>query len=177
MEYFFVKVDKRLRHLPEIGFPREPVGAIKTVSGTTQTNGNLIVHVKANNGIKTEYSDYFVAPCFMIAEKFHTIFEKYQKNISFRRVMLIEKEEQKPYFLFVPPVIECEDKKDTIYETDGSIKSLVLDKEKVGTNRIFSVEGMKKSLIVRLDVAESILRREPNGIWFEPVRTTEGGEE
>ena len=174
MEYFYMKVDKRIQRLPDMEFPRELITSKGMVTEISRIVGSIMVKVKALNGLKTVYPDYFSTPYFLIAEKFHKIFEKYQSDIFFHRVMLVEKEMQTPYFLFIPPEIECENKEETTYERDGSIKCLVLDESKVGGNRIFRVKGMSKTVIVRLDAAESVLRREPNGIWFEPVAVNGG---
>lgn len=52
------------------------------------------------------------------------------------------------------------------------MQNFVLDVEKVGRRAIFLAKDFNRRLIVRLDVAESILRREANGIWFEPVKVS-----
>lgn len=36
--------------------------------------------------------------------------------------------------------------------------------------KIFMAKDFNREVVVRLDIAESILRREANGIWFEPVK-------
>lgn len=72
--------------------------------------------------------------------------------------------------MMIPPSLECADKGKTTYDNAGNILEFVLDAESVGRNRIFRVSELKNQIAVRLDVAESILRRDATGIWFEPLK-------
>ncbi len=48
------------------------------------------------------------------------------------------------------------------------VKKIVLDKEKIKNHKIFRIKESDKTLVVvRLDVAESLLRREFEGIYLE----------
>ena len=55
------------------------------------------------------------------------------------------------------------------YDPEMTIyKKIVLDKEKIQEKKIFRIKEISKNLVVvRLDVAESILRRKPKGICLE----------
>ena len=49
-------------------------------------------------------------------------------------------------------------------------KKIVLDKEKIKDKKIFKIkESSKTMVVVRLDVAESILRRKPKGVFLEKL--------
>lgn len=50
------------------------------------------------------------------------------------------------------------------------MQEFVLDVEKTEGRKIFMAKDFNREVVVRLDIAESILRREANGIWFEPVK-------
>ena len=91
--------------------------------------------------------------------------------------MLIEKGtgRQMPYCLVGAPEIVCTEKTETHAGAEG-IKMLVIEKEEIGDRRIFFARSKGgRLLLVGLDIAESLLRREANGIWFAPVRLLEGG--
>ncbi len=166
MDYFIMETDKRLRRLPQIQLHRELFG-----TGTMKTS---IIYVKEHSGLNIDYADFLEKPGPLIADKFQKILQKYQRNMEFHRVMLTEKEagHQKPYFLMIPQELMCADKEESEYDTRGNVQNFVLDVEKVGRRAIFLAKDFNRRLIVRLDVAESILRREANGIWFEPVKVS-----
>lgn len=159
-----MKTDKRLRRLPQIQMPQ---GLLEGKKDTT-----VIAYVKEHRGLELEYADYLEHPVLLIAEKLRNILQKYQTDAVFQRVMLIEKEtgKQSPYCFMSPPVIACAHKEESRFDVRGNVAELVLDADRVEKRRIFLAEDYHKELLVRLDVAESILRRDSNGIWFEPVK-------
>lgn len=176
MDYFFMKTDKRICRLPKLQLSEE----LLRLKQENIKHGSItsMVYIKGNSGLITEYADYYETPIPLIGERFQKIAQKYQPDAVFHRVILVEKQtgEQRPYYLLLPPEIECADKGESIYDDAGNIEKFVLEEEKVGRQRIFVAKDYKKKLIVRLDVAESILRRGSNGIWFEPILTAKGRE-
>lgn len=165
MDYFIMRTDKRLRRLPQIQLPKE--------FSTMEITKTVFAYVKKYNGMDTEYADYLESPVPLVAGKFQRILQKYQQDMVLQRVMLVEKEtgKQKPYFFMKPPEIICADEKEPESDAGGRIQKFVLNEERVGTRKIFLAGDYNRQLMVRLDVAESILRRESSGIWFEPVKT------
>lgn len=164
MDYFIMKTDKRLHLLPQIEFPKE--------YARMETAKPSIVYVKEYAGLRIDYPDYLEKPFPLIADKFQKILQKYQQDMGFLRIVLIEKMtgQQKTYCLMRPMEIICADKNESQYDKKGNVQDFVLDVEKVEGRKIFLAKDYNKQLLVRLDVAESILRREANGIWFEPVK-------
>ncbi len=173
MDYFLLKTDNRCHNLPQLQLPKELSPTRITKERMQKLGTASMVYVKGNTGMDIEYPDYFDKPLPLIADKFQRILQKYQPNMILHRVMLIEKESgvQKAYHLLMPPEIACAHEQAAGMEVAGNIQDFVLDVEKVGTQKIFLAKDYGRQLLVRLDVAESILRREPNGIWFEPVKT------
>lgn len=174
MDYFIMKTDERLSYLPQMQIPKElsPIGMTK--EKLEKIEAASIIYVRGNHGISIEYADYLEEPILLIADKFQKILKKYQQDMLLHRVTLIEREtgRQKPYYLMMPPEIACADKEESVYDSIGNVKDFVLDVEKAGNRKIFIAEDYSRRLLVRLDVAESILRREANGIWFEPVKSS-----
>lgn len=130
-----------------------------------------VIYVDGIRGLNIEYPDYIASPIPLIAEKLYTILKKYQQDALFHQVVLIEKDtgKQKNYYMMLPPIIESANKEKTVYDRVGNVLDFVLGTECIGRNRIFRVRELKNQIAVRLDVAESILRRDANGIWFEPL--------
>lgn len=171
MDYFFMYPDKRLQNVVQIIQP------IRHLEHPVIEQGKdilkpMIVSVKEHP--RNVYPDYMDEPLRLISEKFKRMMSKYQPDIIFRTVVLLEMKtnRQKVYHLMAAPEIECA-AAESARNLKGHVEQFVLDEEKVGANRIFCASDYGNRLIVRLDVAESILRRTPDGIWFEKATTTE----
>lgn len=171
MEYFIMQTDSRMRRLPQFQAPKE----LLSISGAGQANRKdevSVIYVTGNKGLNIEYPDYISGPIPLIADRLHKILKKYQQDAIFHQVVLIEKDKgtQRVYYMMIPPSLECADKSKTAYDRAGNVLDFVLDAECIGRNKIFRVSELKNQIAVRLDVAESILRRNVGGIWFEPLK-------
>lgn len=175
MDYFIMKTDKRLPRLPKMQIPKELSFMEMTRQKMERITAPSIVYVKGDHGLSIDYADYLEKPIPLIADKFQKILQKYQQDMLLHRVMLVEKETggQRPYYLLIPPEITCVHEEETQYDAMGNVQDFVLDVQKIGNRKIFLAKDYRKQLVVRLDVPESILRREANGIWFEPVKAAE----
>jgi hypothetical protein len=105
---------------------------------------------------------------FLVSKGVERVFSFYDKDIVFKNVALIAEKasEQMPYSL---PILEDADclHGDSEYGY-GSLRKIVLDREKVGRRSVFRIrdEHMQCVTVVRLDVAESLLRRGFKGLSF-----------
>ena len=118
-----------------------------------------------------EYPDY-IEELGVVSGKLKRIMSKYQKDILFKTVVLIEKSnnrQQTYYYLSAPEIQSAVTVQKNMENQKNRENKLILDEEKIGQTRIFSVQHYGKRLIVRLDAAESILRRDSYGVWFEKV--------
>ena len=173
MDYFMMYQDVRVSNVAEL-IP----GSLKLHTLTREQIKNISItktlYVKDRNN--NEYPDYLESEGMLVSEKLKRIMSKYQRDAIFKTVVLIEKKtnRQEIYYLISPPIIECASE-ETVYDRRGSIVEFVLDKEKVGYTRIFCVRNYGNRIFVRLDVAESILRREPYGVSFVKVNVEKGG--
>lgn len=167
-----MQTDTRITRQPQIRLSKEYSTIEAAITNFKKAKENTVIYVQGNRGLETEYADYIQSPIPLIAEGFYKILSKYAPNAFFHRVVLVEKESgvQKHYYCMIPPELVCAEKTKSTYDTTGQVKDFVLDSSKVGMHRIFMAGDYQRKVIVRLDVAESILRREPNGIWFEPVK-------
>lgn len=174
MDYFMMQTDKHLRRLPQFQIPKEMTN-LEDIKKIRDKGAIPVIYVEGYNGLSIEYPDYIERPIPLVADKLYSILKKYQPDTFFQRVMLTEKKSgvQKPYHLMLPPVIDCADSLQSIYDGAGNLQQLVLDVDSVQRTRIFGIKGLSNQIAVRLDVAESILRRDVGGIWFEPIKTAE----
>lgn len=159
--------DKRLTRLPKIRIP----AGFSDREMSKDIKKPLILYVE-NLGLSFQYSDYLLQPFSMVGERIHSVMEKHQRDLSFRRIILVDKKTgtQHRYYRIFAPVIDCVSAVESGNSWLGEKPEPVIDVGKVKDTRIFLAKQFKETLFVRLDAAESILRREPEGIWFRPVR-------
>lgn len=156
------------------------VGLVQPVKGfssllnpaTEQKNEDLKTTVVIfKDSDSSEFPDY-IEQYKLVSEKLKRIMSKYENDAVFKTVVLIEEStnRQKIYYHLALPQIQCTSVQ-SVYTKLGNMKEFVLDEEKVGSTRIFCAENYKDRVFVRLDVAESILRRDSYGVLFERVAT------
>jgi len=167
MDYFIMSLDPRLHNAAKPA-PESP--ALRDLArkriGRDINTKTLIVDDSKHN----EYPDFLDGTVMLVSEKLKNILSMYQKDIIFKAVVLIErkKNRQELYYQFEVPEIDC--KVDVPDRGIGSkAEGLVIDQEKVGYARVFRVNYYGKRLLVRLDVAESILRRDSYAVRFNRV--------
>lgn len=117
------------------------------------------------------YPDVVDTPVFMVSDAMKKLLAPYDPNVIYRRVMLNQRGEgiQKKYWLLLSDKLDCLDESAEQY-ANGWDKRIVLDRKRIGQRRIFKVSGIHTPRVfVNLEVSESILRREFEGIVLRPV--------
>lgn len=167
MDYFIMHQDNRVTGAAQL-LPSSLNVKAMTRRQIIEISRTRILYVR--EGGANRYPDYLEESGMLISEKLKRIMSKYQRDAVFKTAVLIEREtnHQEIYYIAAPPMIDCASDR-TIYDKAGEIKKFVLDEDKAGHTRIFCAEGYDNRIIVRLDVAESILRRDPYGVSFEKV--------
>lgn len=119
---------------------------------------------------RCEYLDVLDKQLFLISEKMMKIICKYDTDIVFKILPLIDSKRhtQENYYLPIFEDIEALDEKSEFNLNKTIVKNIVLNKKKIEGKKIFRIKESEKTLVVvRLDVAESLLRRKPRGISLE----------
>ena len=105
----------------------------------------------------------------LISEQLKKLIELYMPRFNFRPVVYIDqpKEEQLVFWRFRPAVYEADYK--VTFRNDGIVSGITLPNN--NTPVIFTVRSPKgvRSILVRLAVAESVLRRGIFGVKFTKV--------
>ncbi|WP_297430465.1 hypothetical protein [Clostridium sp.] len=125
----------------------------------------LIFNVKCDE--ETEFLDILDRNLFLISEKMKEIIGKYDLGILFKTIPLIDlpHKRQENYYMPIFEEIECLSENAELNLNKTVVKKIILDKEKIKGKKIFKIKESSKTLIVvRLDVAESLLRREFKGM-------------
>jgi hypothetical protein len=118
-----------------------------------------------------QYIDFIEHPLPLVTDNVKQLLEKYQVNIVFKPVFLadLKRMRQDVYWLIVPPDIDCLAAQ-SIFNPDRTVKQLALDSQKLRRSRVFTIKGIIENyIIIRLDVAESLLRRGYIGIKLTKV--------
>jgi len=170
MDYFIIHQDERI--ILDIAKPKPESLYLQVLTREEMQAIPRTIAINLQESGQNQYIDYIEKPIKLVSEKLKQIMSKYQSDIIFKTAVLLEKKKnrQEIYYLLSVPQIDCAST-ETVYDMYGNVREFVLDEKKTGQSRIFSVSGYGTRIIVRLDVAESILRRSSYGIVFEKVKT------
>lgn len=173
MDYFILSQDMTIPNYVE------PVGILKVIDPDMIKEENihkmdgLAVQFEIKENSSHEFVDFIEHPVHLVSDKLKAILEKYDDNAFFKPIFLadIKKELQKVYWFMVPKEQDCLSPKSE-FKNNGSINRLVIDMGKVGYRKIFRIKGIAENIvIIRLDVAESLLRRNFEGIKLSRIET------
>lgn len=171
MDYFLLKQDKRYSYTPQITnwFDMINVKNLNLINAD-KIKDVIILYVKAHEN--NNYLDILDNQLFLVSEPMKKTLEKYDPNIIFKMIVLTDFKNsiQNVYYLPIFEEIEAlsEDAEMNLNKT--VVKKLILNEEKIKNKKIFKLkESSRTMVVVRLDVAESLLRRDFDGIILEKV--------
>lgn len=166
-----LKQDERYKNVPLL------IDVFKTIDFRNINRENahkikdtVLFYIKSDK--ETNFLDVVETQIYIISEELKDILQKYEKDILFKSIILInlKEEVQENYCLPIFEEIEALSPKSEFNLDKSIIKKLILDKEKIKGRKIFKIkEGSKTQIVVRLDVAESILRRDFTGLRLERI--------
>ncbi|MBC2580546.1 imm11 family protein [Clostridium sp. DJ247] len=172
MDYFLLKQDERYTDVPLLLDLMKKID-LRSINqmDAHKIEDTTLFYVRAEE--ESSFLDILDRQLYLVSDGLKKILEKYVPNTLFKMMILIDKknERQENYFLPIFEEVEalspnCE------FNLDKSvIKKLVLDGEKIKGKKIFKIkESEKPMIVVRLDAAESILRRGFEGIRLEKIQ-------
>ncbi|KHD14116.1 imm11 family protein [Clostridium butyricum] len=169
MEYFLLKQDRRYTDVPRITNFFQIIDTQNiTPLKADRIEDNISFFIKSSKD--TVYLDILDVQTFLVSEITKRVMEKYNRNIIFKRTALIDRNNQKQKIYYIPIFEEFETlHKDSKFNWNKSgLEKIVLDKDKIKDKKIFKVkESSERVIVIRLDVAESLLRRKLKGISIE----------
>lgn len=171
MDYFLLKQDKRYSYVPRISdwFSKINVRHLNLTDADKIKDG-IVLYVDSNSN--NNYLDVLDNQLFLISEEMKKILEKYDTNIIFKMAVLTDFKNSKQVIYYLPifEEIEALSEEAEMNLNKTVVKKLLLNEEKIKNKKVFKLkESSKTMVIVRLDVAESILRRDFNGVELEKV--------
>ncbi len=167
MKYYRIVQDINIEDIPVIkDITTNPIERMKL-----EEKANIL-YVQ-NTDKEVEYIDYIDRPLLLVSDKMKDILKTYNKKLDFKATTLtnMAKQSQEVYWFFEPPIVECLGEK-TEYLKDNSIKTPVIDISKTEDLSFFQLKnGIQRINVIRLDLAESILRRRLYGFSLIGIET------
>lgn len=118
------------------------------------------------------FTDAVFSPYLLLSGLLKKVVEAYEPGIEYKDVVLLDKTYQR-YELYYLPILEevnCLHESSECTLDRSRIKRAVFAREKLPECSLFRIGGVKDAYIaVRLDLAESFLRRKAAGLAFAPV--------
>lgn len=175
MDYFLLKQDERYTNTPRLIdlFNKIDVRNINLLNAHKIED---IIVFKVNTSDTSEFLDILDNQLFLISKPMKEIISKYDNDILFKTLAFIDKRHNRQENYYMPIIEEIDALSDAaeLNLNKTVVKKLILNKEKIQGKKIFKIkESSKPMIIVRLDVAESILRRNFKGIKLERVEIRE----
>jgi len=136
--------------------------------------GRDLLFVESNRD--TVFPSVVNFPFFLVTDKVFDAIKMYEPGIISKQVVLLDGQYAKSEVYFMPILksVDCLHP-DTVWKGDHkTFRKIVLDRSKLGKEAIFRPAGASHTIaIVRLDLAESILRRDTKGIGLIPCDYSE----
>lgn len=120
---------------------------------------------------KTEYTDFIEKPLLLVSAEFTTVVRLNNKDYTYRSVVLTEEksEAQRVYWNMAMPETNCLSPRSE-YNHDGTLKRIVIREDAVQGRSMFKIKNIHWSVyVIRLDLAESVLRRKLYGFTLEEL--------
>lgn len=164
MEYFLLSSGKYAKQLksPELAalIPQRMLN--KQQAAKLEDTNIIIIRDKDDE----PYPDVITGPAWIISDGVKELFAQYDRSITFKALRLVNEGtgKQSLYWIMGLDEIHCLSDR-TVFKPAATVYKLVLSEGKIGDKAIFKIGGVQeKYLAVRLDAAESLLRRPLYGL-------------
>ena len=171
MDYFLLKQDERYTNTPRLRDVFYKIN-VKNINRLNAHKIDDVVIFQVDADDRCEYPDILDKQLFLISEKLIKVISKYDLEMRIKDIPLIDIKEhrQENYYLPILEDVEALSEKSETGVNKTVYKKIVLDSEKIKGKKIFRIKESSKTLVVvRLDVAESILRRKAKGLSLEKL--------
>ncbi len=162
MDFFRISQDKRYLHTPVITNLSD---IIMRRADTSMDNASKIPNINvgfARPEDRMDLADVLDTQMYMVLDRVKEVFNMYEPGMTFKAVCILNNKtgEYGNYHIPVLPEIDCLSSESEVSPDKNYIKRLILKHEVLEDSAIFKVRGLLTDVVViRLDVAESLLRR------------------
>lgn len=166
MEYFSLGNDPRLETMgSSISFPE------RVIQGFEHAEEIQTAIVKP--GRKQAYCPIIERPVLLVSEEIQQLLARFAPDMKSKTVHILNPNtySQDTFCMLDIPEIDCMSLTHSVIEK-GVVKKLVISEKHIENYSIFKVKGlMLPSLIVRLDVAEALMRTSLYGLKIQRIST------
>lgn len=171
MEYFLITQDQEYNNPPIInGLFNIMNGKHKQHSDYNRLDSNTLLTLKKQ--FVVEYSDWIDRQILLISEKTKKVIEFYMPYMQFKNIVLHDNEKMNNKLYYIPSLksINCLSEDSTWNFDKSGLKNIILEHSKVPNIPIFQIADVRdRYIICRLDLVESLLRRNVEGIKFSKI--------
>lgn len=172
MDYFWIRQDRRYENSPVIeDFYEKMQRKNFTPERKHRIPDRNVVYCDTFR--KLDFTDIVDGQAFLVSEKIRRVFEIYERQITYKFFCILNNlaDEYMTYYAPILPVVDC-----MVKPGPGRENKLILRESAIDSASIFRVKYDEREIVVvRLDVAESLLRRDVRGV--ELIRSRIEGEE
>lgn len=172
MEYFILTQDRRI-NVPKL--PAELIKAVPKLIVSTSKVRNLTdaMAFPIQNNQDGEYPAVIDQEVYLVNTQVKDVLGHYDWKLASSPTMFndMHKGQQHLYWVLDIKTVDCL-ADETIFNPNRTLRKLVLNERKVIHIPMFKIGGILEEYVaVRLDVAESLLRRDIYGIELKPILT------
>lgn len=144
MSYYLLK---QCNQISDIILPGK--GAGKVWEEDSSTVLHLSTNRKDQKRLLPFYSPTFSRPVWFISRDAYVLLKKYQIGQTFRPCVLgnAMTMQQHIYYAFAPFELDCLSSS-TLFSSSGEVKKLVLQEDKIGCHKVFTIAGILENLLV-----------------------------
>lgn len=175
MRFFLIKPDKRFFNVPEIiNWYQNSEAKLLLKEEYNQLPRRTLFGVRGDEN--TNYFDVLFHPFFLLSKTIQKIVSLYEPNLCYKEIIYLNQKMRhvEIYYLPILPKIDCLTSKSQFNLDHSKVTKAVICEKKVGDTTIFQLSEVKeRQIIIRLDLAESLIRRNVKGFLLEEVEYEE----
>lgn len=166
MDYFLIRQDPGYRYAPVMtGFHQKMRRKDFTIQNASKIPERNVMFCDTEKPL--EFLDVLDGQLFLVSETVKRVFQMYERGINYKFFCLINNYtgEYGRYYAPILPVIDC------LKDSKPVQRDMVeVVREAVGTRAVFRIDHAEREMTaIRLDVAESLLRRGLKGIELKRI--------
>lgn len=177
MDYFRIKQDRRYLHVPTIGNLNDIIKRRSDIAAENASNIDEINVGFSNSSKLMEYTDVLDSQLFLISCPMRDVFQIYEGGMVFKDLCILNNltGEHGDYCIPFFREIDCMSNRSIVSPDKSYIKRLVITSPPEDC-AVFKIGGLQTdAVLIRLDVAESLFRRNIRKFSLERVEMEKEG--
>ena len=173
MDYFWIKVEKTYMHTPVITNLNDIVNRRAAMSLENASNIADINVGFARSQRPLDYVDVLDRQLFLVSEEVKKVFSIYERSLQFKTVCILNNLDGSSCNYYAPLFVkvDCLPDEYKAVRNRNKLENLIIKVGAAEDHSVFKIAGIDTDIIIiRLDVAESLLRRNIRKLTLERVQ-------